>query len=260
MLKYFKRPPLLNPDSKSKLLLNVKWFLATQHYQKIRQQIRLITPADKLFSTQQSASQINSSPQIKAINLLKKMRDQFHLQAWDCKLANQLHQSTEKHKQNLDQLVFIETIPAESNAALNNDIQTDITVCIQPELINNPLLMVDIYISELAKTFLSLLSTDNQTVASDANYLQDLIAIFLGFGIFRCNAKFQTGSTKYPATLKNTYQSSTGMTQDELTYCLAYFCILNSTPHEEIECFLKLQLHKLFRRALIEIGKSKLIL
>jgi len=247
MLNLFKKISYLDDFDLHRLVIEFRLTKKQLDKNFYLQKISLLTPGNNLFD-----SQTNLPSEI-AINVLEKIRSHFGMHNWSCKLASQLHASQVEMQNDDSTLVFVKELSAENNLnEFHNDKNHNVTISIHPEIINNPLTMANLFAMELSRCLFYATVDSDLSHNLKPEYNIDLISILMGCGIFRCNTLYQKNKSKADSYYDN---KPRGMTLSELIFGLALYTKLNSIPHQSIETYLKLQLHKEYRHALLQTAK-----
>ncbi len=86
---------------------------------------------------------------------------------------------------------------------------------------------------------------------------RDLVAIFLGFGLFMSNTAFNYSIGGCGACKPRGIQMLGDLTEEQMTYALAIFCALKEIPKGEVLPHLKSTLRPFFKQALKEVSRRK---
>lgn len=85
----------------------------------------------------------------------------------------------------------------------------------------------------------------------------DLVAIFMGFGIFMSNTAFNYSIGGCGSCKPRGVQMLGDLTEEQMAYALALFCALKEIPKSEALPHLKSTLRPFFKRALKEVSSRK---
>lgn len=86
-------------------------------------------------------------------------------------------------------------------------------------------------------------------------YATDLLAVFMGFGIFLANSAFTFSQYTDVGTQGWSAQRQGYLSEEQLTYALAIFVALKDIDRESVETYLDQSLRKVLKRSLREIGR-----
>ena len=84
-------------------------------------------------------------------------------------------------------------------------------------------------------------------------YATDLLAVVMGFGIFLANASVQFSQFTGPTTQGWSSRSRGYLSESELVYTLAVFCLLKGIDRKQVEPHLKWSLHSIYKKAIKEL-------
>ncbi len=84
----------------------------------------------------------------------------------------------------------------------------------------------------------------------------DLVAIFMGFGLFMSNTAFNYSIGSCGSCKPRGVQMLGDLTEEQMTYATALFCALKGIPKQEVLPHLKSTLRPFFKRALKEVSGS----
>lgn len=142
--------------------------------------------------------------------------------------------------------------PAGTFSILGED-RHKIKITYNPEQVKNPEILVATYAHELGH-YLGM-TAKNYPPGGEAFWepATDLLATFMGFGIFLANSAFSFKQYTEVNSQGWSTQSQGYLSQYELTYALVIFCFLKKIPTSEVEIHLKRSLHSFFKKATKEV-------
>lgn len=199
------------------------------------------------------------SPYERASSTLTSVRKLLGMDAWPLKLLIQNHQLSSYSAPP----VCVYMIPAETDSqnyqAFSN--AREITININPALINNPQAMIVLFIYELINCLVENPELHYETDVPGNLTIQDIVAVTKGFGLFVANTSWLLQNDTLPQSVFITSAGSRKNTPNpfEISYCLALFSILKNIPHQQIEFYLKLNLHTFFKQSVVNISESPLL-
>jgi len=244
MLTLFKSKKLLDDGTTQWLFDSFAWALENFDAHLFRQHTQLILPTDQFFPDQASV------PDETANNLLQRLLSYSAMQNWPCRalpIANQSEIPPTPH-------IHIEQALRGSQAIISVNggviaVPYDINSLRKPEVL----------IAALAQSLALLLSRAIPTAPPGGEEFRgpatDLLAIFLGFGLFMTNNAFniQRGCSSCSGP---SVQMMGELTEEQMCYALAIFCQLKAIDNSEVLPHLKKTLHKLFKQARKEMQRS----
>lgn len=209
------------------------------------QEIQLITPEQHYFSAS------NTTPYQNAFNILQVVHKKLFMTDWPLKLVIQHHQ-IDQHSNKpiwMKQLAQITQATNYSKTFRANEI----TVSIEPSLINKPQALINYYVLELLSMMVDHGEYQFPSMPINKKNKLKLLAIIFGFGIFIINNTF----TQQQANTSLASSEEICSESDAITFALALFTVLKNIPHQSIEAYLKLKLHRDYKNYLLAIGQSQ---
>lgn len=136
-----------------------------------------------------------------------------------------------------------ETVPEEERLPINYD----------PAMLNNPETLIASYAHILAHYLGSMAEMDPPGDKANWPHITEVLAVFLGFGILFANSAFNSpsggcGSCQGPVANRESFLS-----QHDITYALAIFCVLKGIPAGSVTGHLKSPLRGYFKRCIKDI-------
>lgn len=126
-----------------------------------------------------------------------------------------------------------------------------------PALINNPEAMI----ASFAHTFAHYLGTMAQEPPPGGEenwpHITEVLATFLGFGLLMANSAFNVRIPRCGSCAPAPVDRQSFLSQHDMTYALAIFCILKAIPDREVLPHLKGSLRGFYKRARREAGQSE---
>lgn len=150
------------------------------------------------------------------------------------------------------ELGFSGTFAAEGNAAI---------ITYDPAVLDTPPDFIATMAHELAHYLLATVPDERACDDAHEEYLTDLTAVFLGFGVFLANSAFtfeQWRDEGLGASQGWSYKRSGYLSETELVFATALFLTLSEQDSADAEVFLKPHLAKQLRQAMKELGRADL--
>lgn len=207
---------------------------------------QLVTPTDTYFPDDIS----NISEAEIAEKLFYQVKHHAGMDGWHCQLQPQAP--------NVNPRVgyfAIQDTPLQPLGTFSMPTNQIKTVTYDPDLVYQPSALIATFAHELGH-YLSY-SADTPP-GGEALYepATDLLAVFMGFGLFMANSAFNFQQTKSAFTEGWQSQAQGYLNEQSLTYALAIFCVLKNIDNKVIETHLKKSLHRYFRRAVKDVLSS----
>jgi hypothetical protein len=252
MFGLFKRKPVLDQDSAQWIFAAFEWAINSFGSDFFREDTVLVRPVNEHFPN------LQADPGKLAENLFEIVRTFAGMQDWPCELVAQ-DPDPEAH---VGRHIFIEGIPrgpagtfrlaiaegAEKHRAL---------ITYNPKHLNDPGALVATFAHELAH-YLAHSVREKPPGGDDLEeYATDLLAVFMGFGIFQANTAFTFRQFQTSGSQGWSWQRQGYMSQYELVYALAIFSHLKALTRRDVEPFLKNSLVPFYRKALKEIASRE---
>lgn len=243
MLGFFTSKPLLDEGTTQWLYDAYAWALAAFDARHFRERTELITPTDRHFPDRAG------QPGEAAAQVFARVQDHAGMRQWPCALL------AYEQGDPLPALpaLAIEGGPRGDGGRVVTGNGEPVRIAYDPQLARNPGLMVAYFAQSLAG-LLEHGATQPPPGGEDyRRHATDLLAIFLGFGLFMANNAFSVQRGGCGGCGGST-QAFGSLTEDEMTYALAIFCMLKDLPAAAAEPHLKKTLQPFFRKAMKEVA------
>ncbi len=127
-------------------------------------------------------------------------------------------------------------------------------ILFDPALINNPEAMI----ASFAHTFAHYLGTlaKEPPPGGEENWAQmtEVLATFLGFGLLMTNSAFNVRIPRCGSCAPQPVDRQSFLSQYDMTYALAIFCVLKGIPDKEVLPHLKSSLRGFYKRAAKDVA------
>lgn len=184
------------------------------------------------------------------VTVFQRVRTYAGMDGWRCKLTAQ-EPDADTH---IGGTLLIQNAPQNPagtfsvNRGVDDTVEAVITF--NPNLIKNPEAMVATFAHELAH-YLAATSKEESPGGEDLHeHATDLLAVFMGFGIFQANSAFNFRQFSEGNIQGWSYQKMGYMTQMELVYALTIFCVLKGIDYAIVRRYLKEPLCKVYKKSL----------
>lgn len=129
-------------------------------------------------------------------------------------------------------------------------------VAYDPALVNNPEAMIASLSHQLAHYLATM--ADTPPPGGEENWAQatEVLAVFLGFGPMVANSSFNVRIPRCGSCAPQPADRQSFLSQYDLTYALAIFCVLKGIPNREVLPSLKGPLRGFFKRAVNEVSAN----
>lgn len=177
------------------------------------------------------------------------------LENWICKLQAQ--------EDDINAIVaptlVIQNAPVSPHGTFSLNDQQEVIITYNPALVTQPIQMVATFAHELAHYLTATAGEDPPGGWENWEFVTDIAATFLGFGVFMANSAFNF--KQFTDTDSQGWQSNNNgyMSESEHVYALAIFIGLKDLPIDTALTHLKPHLRKLLKKALKEVLDTNLI-
>lgn len=245
MFSLFSNKPLLDEETTQWLFDAYTWALNSFGSDFFHEDTILVTPTRDHFPAEvDSRSGMASS-------IFVQMVQYAGMQNWPLELV----ELTPDYEQAYPSSTRYNGIPRGPAAALSLEGETEaFQITYSPELTRDPSVLTTVIARQLAAHLASASETPGPGGEELHGHLIDLLAIFMGFGLFLTNnAVFiQRGCSGCGKSV----QATGFLSEDQMTYALAIFCCLKKIPNKATLPHLKSPLRPVFKKVLKEIHNS----
>lgn len=246
MFALFKTKNILDEGTTQWLFDCFRWALENFDARLFQQQTQLILANDHFFPDKAT------SPDETANLLLQRMLEYSAMQQWPCRahpVQSQADTPPAPH-------IHIENALRGPLAKISTEGNEWIEIPYDPNALRQP----DALIAALAQNLAILLGRAIPVSPPGGEDLRgaatDLLAIFLGFGLFITNNAFNIKRGCGGCGTTPSVQMMGELTEEQMCYALAIFCHLKGIDNQAVLPHLKKTLHKLFKRARKEIHRQ----
>ncbi len=247
LLDFIKSSPVLDESSVSWLFETFLW--ATKYLDKdvFYHKTLLVLPSNEFFP-----GHSNNAADMAQL-MFDKVREYAQLQHWPTRLLAQDSCQLEQAV-----LPYIKG-QLRGSGAIDQSSQNEqyFAIAYNPAQVKDPQAMISHFAQTLAY-YLLLISPDKpQYAEQNLAQLSEVVGVFMGFGIFLANSAFNyknitCGSCRTASTDRNSYLS-----QYDITYALAIFCVLKGIEKKQVLSSLKSTLRSFFKKAYKEVKKRQ---
>lgn len=141
-------------------------------------------------------------------------------------------------------------MPAEVDEAQRLQVPYD------PALVNNPEAMIASLSHQLAHYLASL--AQEPPPGGEQNWAQatEVLAVFLGFGVMFANSAFNVRIPRCGSCAPQPVDRQSFLSQHDITYALAIFCVLKGIPNRAVVPYLKGSLRGFYKKAVKEVSAN----
>lgn len=247
MFNLFNNKPLLNENTTQWLFDAYSWALRSFGSDFFYEDTQLITPTAEHFP-----SQINSRESM-ATTIFEQMVRYAGMQNWPLELIKLTPDYEPIHPSNV---IFNGISRGAATAfSFEGDIET-FHVTYTSDLTRDPSVLTTVIARQLAAHMACTANEPGPGGEELHGHLVDLLAIFMGFGLFLTNnaVMIRRGCSGCGKSV----QATGFLSEDQMTYALALFCCLKKIPNKIAQLHLKSALRPLLKKAAKEINNSNI--
>lgn len=241
MLSFFNSKPIIAPDVSEEILIAYSQMFERFGREVFLQQTELILPNDKFFPA--SAGSLAEL----AKNSFTQVKRHAKLEHWpiDLNLGSPLAAPT------LPRLSFNQDYYGD-NCQISTDFSQNnrISITSSSSDFSNPQTAISHMIMQLSAVMLTYTEQTEQRQLDLPRI--ELMASFLGFGVMLANTTYQfrggCGSCYKPSANRQH-----GLSEEEMIYALAVFCLLKEIPSSQVLPYLKGYLRSVFKKSIKQL-------
>lgn len=245
MFSFFGKKPLIDEEISSWITLAFDWALKNYGSDIFYNETILVTPSSKHFPEKMN------SPDEMVKYTFDLVRKYAGMENWPCKL--------EPQEDDINPVVAPTIVlqGAPSGPAGTFQVRDEAVITYNTNLIKRPESLVATFAHELAHYLSSVVKEPPPGGKEYWEHATDLTAIFLGFGIFLANSAFSF--EQFTSVDSQGWSSSRQgyMTEQEIIYSLAIFCVLKNIETSEVVPYLDSHLRKYFMKCYKELQDSE---
>ncbi len=248
MFNLFSNKTVLDEDTTQWLFDSYGWALSSFGSEFFHEETLLVTPTEAHFP-----SQVNSRESM-ASSIFQQLVQYAGMQNWPLALI----ELTADYEPLYPTNITFNGIPRGVTSAitLEDEAQT-FHITYSPDLTRDPGVLTAVIARQLASHLIHTARIPGPGGEELHGHLVDLLAIFMGFGLFLTNSAviIQRGCSGCGKSV----QATGSLSEDQMTYALAIFCCLKKIPGKTAQPHLKSALRPLFKKAVKEAGGSSKI-
>jgi len=247
MFNLFNKQELLTEDTLEWLFEHFSWALRNFDRNVFFNDTILVIPSNKYFP-----GTVNSVEGMASL-IFEQVKNYANMKHWPCRLVDQskVHEPVQQAK------VLINGTIRGAGGIEPDAVAEDhkLLIAYNPQQINNPEAMIASYAHTLAHYLGSMAQEPPPDKEDLWPQTTELLAVFMGFGtMFANSASVFRGSC---ARCHNPFAERTSfLSEDEITYALALFCVLKEIPNKEVVPHLKKHLRSIYKRAAKELSQK----
>lgn len=174
---------------------------------------------------------------------------------WNCKLERQ----EEDVEAKIASTLIVQNTPNNPLGTFQAKENNEIVITYNPSLLGNPAQLVATYAHELAHYLTACTSEEPPGGWDNWEFVTDIAATFLGFGVFMANSAFNFQQYADIDSQGWQYNRNGYLSEAEHIFALAIFLELQGTPIEPALPHLKPNLKKLLKQAVKQLSNTEII-
>lgn len=221
------------------------WALENLGTDVFYQHTELVLPNDKFFP-----DKLERTEDI-AEGLFTRVRQYAGMEDWPCRLVEQ----EEDAKTKVGPTLLIQGAPSgpAGTFSVSGGKSQTIEISYNPSQVRRPESLISTFAHELAHYLIHSVDTPTPGGEEFEEHATDLVAVFMGFGVFLANSAF-TFSQYTDVDSQGWKTSAQGyLSESELAYCLAVFLHLKGIDRTTVEPYLDKHLRKVLKTATKEM-------
>jgi len=244
--------PLVDSEASDWILRAFRWALEQFGSDAFFHHTILVTPTAAHFPDQPGDSHQ------KALAVFRRIQAYAGMQDWPCKLVPQRPGVNLK----VDPVTVIENAPRSPGGtfSLAGRERPEVLITYNPEAVQRPQALVAILAHELAHYLGHTAEFPPPGGEKNWEYATDLLAVFLGFGLFSSNSALDFQQFTGFNNQGWSSRSLGYLSEFELVYCLAVFCTLKQIGREQVVGHLKRSLIPVYDNCLKDLRRKEDIL
>ncbi|MBW6477046.1 MAG: hypothetical protein K0A95_08240 [Chromatiales bacterium] len=247
MFRWLQAKPLLDEATRQWLFDLYAWALRHFDAEVFYTHTPLVAPNGQFFPGRAD------NPQAMAELILGHVQRHAALGHWPCRAVDYRQCSTQPAAR-----LLIDGALRQPGAEPGQHIAEEQALLLQydPAMLNNPEAMIASYAHTLAHYLASLAPEPPPGGEQNWPHATEVLAVFLGFGVIMANS---TGNVRIPrcgSCAPPPVDRQAWLSQYDISYALAIFCVLKGIPVKQASAQLKPALRPWFKRAYREIRRD----
>ncbi|MCK5649667.1 MAG: hypothetical protein KAI22_12395 [Gammaproteobacteria bacterium] len=236
---FLKTPPVLDEESVQWQFELYEWALRNFDADIFFNQSILVEPSNKFFPGH--ADNIEEMAQL----IFDKVREYAALKHWPCRLTTDQSCTTQSPRIAISGAVR-DMKGAESEFVVYED---RLSIVYDPRQVRNPEAIIASFAHTLAH-YLGSMAKDMPPGGEDNwPHVTEILSVFMGFGLMFANSAFVYRNVTCGSCQPTTVNRTAYLSQYDITYALAIFCVLKDIPARDAAKNIKKTLRSYFKKA-----------
>ena len=245
MFGFFKPKPILSKNSLDFEVASFRWLLKNFNVIEFYNTLELVVPNEKFFPIKMGEKDEVAHETFECVKKYAGMSQ------WTTTLEEQ----EEDINPFLSDNVMVKNVDSSPLGTFSQNYNYEAIITYNPSIVDKPMNLIATFAHELSHYRIRDTGATPPGGWENEEYLTDITATFLGFGIFMANSTFNT------STDANWWTASYSgyLSEKEHIYALAIFMEFKKIETKEALDFLKPHLKKLLKKSVKEIRRDKII-
>lgn len=245
-MSFFSRKPVLDEGTTRWVFDAYAWALESFGSDIFFQHTSLILPNDEFFpETLDGVDDV-------AETLFTRVREYAGMTDWPCRLVAQ-EEDADPH---IAPAVVIQGAPSgPAGTFWTGGKHNEVQITYNPSQLRRPEALIATFAHELAHYLGHSVEKEPPGGPDFEEYATDLLAVFMGFGVFLANSAFTFQQYTDVDSQGWSMRQQGYLSERQLTYALAIFVALKEIDGETVEPYLDRSLRKVLRKSLKELAR-----
>lgn len=242
---FFARRPLLDEATAQWLFDLFAWALRNFGADVFHRHTILVTPTDAHFP-----GRVDSVHGMARL-ICERVQDYAGLGHWPCRLVA----PTDFNPAAPVRVALAGPLRVGAGAvAQRADAASTLALTYDPDLINDPEALIATFAQSFGHFLGAMAAQEPPAGRENWPHVTEVLGVFMGFGIMLANSAFQVKARSCGSCCGPAAGRASALSQYDVTYALAIFCVLKGIPAKAVSAHLKASLRPFLRKALKEVA------
>ncbi len=244
---FLKTPPVLDEESIQWQFDLYEWALLNFNADIFFNQSVLVEPSNKFFPG--NADNIPDMAQL----IFDKVREYAAVKHWPCRLSTEQSCATQPPR-----LVVSGALRAINEVEPENVAEDDrLLILYDPRQVRNPEAIIASFAHTLSHYLGSMAESMPPGGEDNWPHVTEILSVFMGFGLMFANSAFVYRNVTCGSCQPTTVNRTAYLSQYDITYALAIFCVLKDIPARDAAKNVKKTLRSYFKKAYKDVKKRQ---